>query len=56
MKIIEVENLSKKYTIRHQTQGHYLTLRDTLADRFSSLSRRLLKSTSNSTTPQLNIP
>jgi len=27
MKIIEVENLSKKYTIRHQTQGRYLTLR-----------------------------
>jgi len=52
MKIIEVENLSKKYTIRHQTQGRYLTLRDTLADRFSSLSRRLINRLSSSTVPQ----
>jgi lipopolysaccharide transport system ATP-binding protein len=54
MKVIEVENLSKKYTIHHQTQGRYLTLRDTLVDRFSTLSRRLIQRFSSSTVQQLH--
>lgn len=39
--IIRVEDLGKKYVIAHQAKGHYLTLRDTIADRAKSLGRLL---------------
>jgi lipopolysaccharide transport system ATP-binding protein len=41
---IRVENLGKKYILRHQTTGHrrYVALRDVLADRVASLFRRNL--------------
>jgi lipopolysaccharide transport system ATP-binding protein len=40
--VITVENLSKKYRIRHRYQRpRYLTLRDVLADKTKSVARRL---------------
>jgi len=39
--IITVENLSKKYTIGHQKQGEYETLRDTLSHGARSIYQRL---------------
>jgi lipopolysaccharide transport system ATP-binding protein len=38
--VIQVENLGKKYRLRHQRQ-RYLALRDVLADRTKNLARRL---------------
>lgn len=51
--IITVENLSKKYRIRHQQQGgmRYKALRDVLADKTKGMARRLW-STLRSPTPQ----
>ena len=40
--VISVENLGKKYIIGHQQQEPYLTLRDTLAEKFKETGRRLL--------------
>ena len=40
--VISVENLGKKYIIGHQQQEPYLTLRDTLAQKFKETGRRLL--------------
>ncbi|MEP0924589.1 ABC transporter ATP-binding protein [Leptolyngbya sp. ST-U4] len=43
-RVIRVENLSKKYIIRHQEKGRsYKTLRDVLSDGAKSLTRTLLK-------------
>ena len=41
--VICVENLSKKYLLRHQTPEPYTTLRDAIASGARSLSRRLLQ-------------
>ena len=40
-RIITVQNLSKKYTIGHQTHGSYQTFRDTLAHQARSLYQRV---------------
>jgi lipopolysaccharide transport system ATP-binding protein len=39
--VIQVENLSKKYILSHQSQEQYETLRDVLANGAKSLGRRL---------------
>jgi lipopolysaccharide transport system ATP-binding protein len=39
--VIRVENLSKKYIIRHQQAQRYTALRDVIADGFKSVGRRL---------------
>ena len=41
--VISVENLGKRYRIRHQQQGgmRYKALRDVLADRTKSVGKRL---------------
>ena len=39
--VIRVENLSKKYIIRHQQAQQYTALRDVIADGFKSVGRRL---------------
>jgi lipopolysaccharide transport system ATP-binding protein len=39
--VIRVENLSKKYIIRHQQAQQYTALRDVIADGFRSVGRRL---------------
>src|SRR3989442_170174 len=40
--VISVENLGKKYRIRHQAEGRrYTALRDVLADKTSSAARRV---------------
>ena len=40
--IIRVENLGKKYLIKHQQQGSYTALRDVIADKVKSLSKRII--------------
>lgn len=40
--VIKVENLSKKYTIRHQQNGSYTALRDVLADKARMVGNRML--------------
>lgn len=37
--IIRVENLSKRYTLTHQEQQRYATLRDALSHKFSTITR-----------------
>jgi homopolymeric O-antigen transport system ATP-binding protein len=39
-KIVTVENLSKKYPLRHQGNEHYIRLRDVLIDRAKNLFQR----------------
>jgi len=39
--VISVENLGKKYTLRHQQHEPYTALRDVLANRFTSIGKRL---------------
>ncbi len=41
--VIRVDNLGKKYTITHQSNGGYTTLREQLAGGTKSLGRRLIK-------------
>lgn len=48
--VIKVENLSKSYTIRHQSNERYDALRDVLANGAKSLGSRLLR-TANSHQP-----
>lgn len=38
--VISVDNLGKKYSIRHQRDGGYRTLREALTDRAKNLFRR----------------
>jgi len=40
--IIRVENLGKKYLIKHQQQGNYTALRDVIADKVKSLGKRII--------------
>ncbi|MFC1862386.1 ABC transporter ATP-binding protein [Thermodesulfobacteriota bacterium] len=40
--IIQIENLSKKYLIKHQQQGNYTALRDIITDKVKSLGMRLI--------------
>jgi len=40
--IIQVENLSKKYLIKHQQQGSYTALRDVVTEKTKSISSRIL--------------
>ena len=40
--IIQVENLYKKYLIKHQQQGSYTALRDVIADKVKSLGKRII--------------
>lgn len=42
--VIKVENLGKKYMIKHQQQERYLALRDVMANSFKSVGPRLLTS------------
>ncbi len=41
--ILRIENLSKKYLLRHQIREPYTTLRDTIATGAQSLGRRLMQ-------------
>ena len=41
--ILIVEDLSKKYLIRHQTKSRYVALRDVLVDKTISVGRQILK-------------
>lgn len=45
--VIKVENLSKPYTIAHQTGERYTALRDVLANGAKSLGSRLLRPASS---------
>jgi len=40
--VIRVENLGKKYLIRHQQRERYTALRDVLANKFKSFGKRLI--------------
>ena len=40
--VIKVENLGKKYLIRHQQSERYVALRDVLTNKFKSLGKRLI--------------
>ncbi len=40
--VIKVENLSKKYTIRHEHQGRYSTLRDTIVQKTIHMTKRII--------------
>jgi lipopolysaccharide transport system ATP-binding protein len=40
--VIKVENLGKKYLIRHQQRERYTALRDVLANKFKSFGKRLV--------------
>jgi lipopolysaccharide transport system ATP-binding protein len=40
---INIENVSKKYIIRHQPQGSYLTLRDTITEKVASIRKGIIK-------------
>lgn len=40
--IIRVENLGKKYLIKHQQQGSYTALRDVIADKVKSFGKRII--------------
>ncbi len=40
--VIRVENLGKKYTLRHQQREQYTAMRDVIADGFKSFARRLI--------------
>ena len=41
--IIQVENIGKKYLIRHQANERYMSLRDVIAGKAASIRRRLLE-------------
>ena len=40
--VISVDNLTKKYTLRHQQREHYTALRDVIADKVQAFGRRAL--------------
>jgi lipopolysaccharide transport system ATP-binding protein len=40
--IIQVENLGKKYLIKHQQQGSYTALRDVITDKVKSLGKKII--------------
>ena len=40
--IIQVENLGKKYLIKHQQQGNYTALRDVITDKVKSLGKKII--------------
>lgn len=40
--LIEVDNLSKKYIIRHQSQQQYDTLRDAISDSIRNAGKKLI--------------
>ena len=40
--IIQVENLGKKYLIKHQQRGSYTALRDVITDRVKSLGKKII--------------
>ena len=40
--IIQVENLGKKYLIKHQQQGSYTALRDVITDKVKSFGKRII--------------
>jgi len=46
--IIKVENLGKRYIIRHKQNGSYDTLRDVITDKVKSIGRRIIKFGSHS--------
>jgi len=56
--IIQVENLGKKYLIKHQQQGSYTALRDVITEKVKSLGKRIIspwnhkQSSTNSTTEE----
>ena len=56
--VISVENLGKRYRIRHQQEGRrYMALRDVLADKTKSAARRLWSAVRPSSQPStLNHP
>jgi lipopolysaccharide transport system ATP-binding protein len=41
--VIKVENLGKKYLIRHQQRERYVALRDVITNKFKSFGRRVLQ-------------
>jgi lipopolysaccharide transport system ATP-binding protein len=47
--VIRVENLGKRYTLRHQAETRYVALRDVIATRAKSLVRRLASHTPHPT-------
>ena len=50
--VITVENLGKKYTLRHQQQESYAVLRDVIAKGVASLARRFIHPFRGSRSPQ----
>ena len=55
--VIRVENLGKKYCIRHQAERqHYVALRDVLADQTKSVARRLRSLVTSSRGPVVRRP
>ncbi|MBW4518925.1 MAG: ABC transporter ATP-binding protein [Scytolyngbya sp. HA4215-MV1] len=49
--IIQVENLGKKYILKHQSQERYTSLRDVISDRVQSIGHRFMGSRSRTLIP-----
>jgi len=45
--IIQIENLEKKYLIKHQQQGSYTALRDVITEKVKSLGKRIISPWNN---------
>jgi lipopolysaccharide transport system ATP-binding protein len=45
--IIQIENLAKKYLIKHQQQGSYTALRDVITEKVKSLGKRIISPWNN---------
>jgi len=45
--IIQIENLGKKYLIKHQQQGSYTALRDVITEKVKSLGKRIISPWNN---------
>jgi ABC-type polysaccharide/polyol phosphate transport system ATPase subunit len=50
MRIINVENLSKKYILSHQQPGSYNNLRDVISEKFRGIGRKMLHPSSSPAT------
>jgi len=54
--VIQVENLGKKYTIRHEQRERYVALRDVLTNKFKSIGNRVIRPFTFHFTPSSNSP
>lgn len=52
--VISVENLGKKYTLRHQQQESYIALRDVIANGVASFGKKIFSPFTSSSSPVTN--